>query len=140
MSAPAPVPRLVVDTNIVSYLYKGDSRGPVYAARLAGHHLALSFHSVAELEVWALRAGWGERRRAEFQAFLALYTVIPHDPLISHHYAQVRAQCLNVGRSIDPADAWIAATALALRCPLVTHNPADFAGVPHLTLITEPTP
>ena len=27
---------------------------------------------------------------------------------------------------------------LALRCPLVTHNAADFAGVPNLMIITEP--
>ena len=36
-----------------------------------------------------------------------------------------------------PADAWIAATALHLDVPLVTHNKNDFLGVDGLTLITE---
>jgi hypothetical protein len=36
-----------------------------------------------------------------------------------------------------PLDAWIAATALRLRIPLVTHNPDAFAGIPGLFLITE---
>lgn len=130
--------RLVVDTNIVSYIYKGDTRGPAYADLLKGHRLMLSFQSIAELEVWALRAGWGERRRAQFQAFLAPYVVIPPDQRITGQYAYARAESLNAGRPIDPADAWVAATALALRCPLVTHNAADFAGVPGLNLLTLP--
>jgi predicted nucleic acid-binding protein len=40
------------------------------------------------------------------------------------------------GRPIQVADAWIAATALLYGIPLVTHNPADFAGVDGLRLIT----
>jgi hypothetical protein len=35
------------------------------------------------------------------------------------------------------ADAWIAATALEFRLELVTHNPADFQGIPGLIVITE---
>jgi predicted nucleic acid-binding protein len=42
--------------------------------------------------------------------------------------------------AIDTADAWIAATALALNCPLVTHDAADFAGVPGLKIISEQRP
>lgn len=44
------------------------------------------------------------------------------------------------GRPIGPADAWIAATALFLSAPLVTHNPADYGGVPGLTLLTNTSP
>jgi predicted nucleic acid-binding protein len=40
------------------------------------------------------------------------------------------------GRPIQTADAWIAATALHLGVPLVTHNPADYAGVSGLTVLT----
>jgi predicted nucleic acid-binding protein len=40
-------------------------------------------------------------------------------------------------RPIGVADAWIAATALAHGIELVTHNPADFAGIPGLTVVTE---
>jgi predicted nucleic acid-binding protein len=39
------------------------------------------------------------------------------------------------GRRIETADAWIAATALLLDAPLLTHNKADYLGVPGLRLI-----
>jgi predicted nucleic acid-binding protein len=41
-----------------------------------------------------------------------------------------------VGVSIGNADAWIAATALDLEAPLLTHNRKDFAAVPGLTVIS----
>ena len=39
------------------------------------------------------------------------------------------------GRRLSVADAWIAATALYLGCPLATHD-RDFIGIPNLRLIT----
>jgi tRNA(fMet)-specific endonuclease VapC len=41
------------------------------------------------------------------------------------------------GRPISAADAWVAATALHLDVPLVTHNKSDFLGVDLLTVISE---
>ena len=35
---------------------------------------------------------------------------------------------------IDAADAWIAATALAVGAPLITHNAKDYAGITGLKL------
>ena len=141
----SPQSRRVVDTNVISYIFKNDTgqndtRGPLYVPHLQGHNLIMSVQSLAELEVWALRANWGARRKAELHAFLAAYVLIYPDERIVTQYAFARYESLKVGITIDPADAWIAATALALRCPLVTHNAADFAGVPHLTIITETRP
>jgi len=41
------------------------------------------------------------------------------------------------GRPIAAADAWIAATALHLGVPLISHNKNHFVGVNHLTVISE---
>jgi len=41
------------------------------------------------------------------------------------------------GRPIAPADAWVAATALHLGFPLVTHNRTHFLGVDGLTVLSE---
>ncbi len=37
---------------------------------------------------------------------------------------------------IQTGDAWMAATALVLAVPLVTHNPSDYEGVDGLTVIS----
>jgi predicted nucleic acid-binding protein len=43
------------------------------------------------------------------------------------------------GRRIECADAWVAATALLYKAPLVTHNRTDYFGVPGLMLVSHPT-
>ena len=40
---------VLLDTNIVSYLFKGDSRAALYAPHLLGRELAIAMMTVAEL-------------------------------------------------------------------------------------------
>ncbi len=40
---------VLLDTNVVSYLFKGDTRALAYAPLLRGQRLAISFMTVAEL-------------------------------------------------------------------------------------------
>jgi tRNA(fMet)-specific endonuclease VapC len=51
-------------------------------------------------------------------------------------WATISDEARRNGRPISPADAWIAATALALGLPVVTHNPGDYRGVEGLTVLT----
>lgn len=55
-------------------------------------------------------------------------------------WAQVTGDGRRTGRNIACADAWIAATAIALGCPLLTHNPSDFRGVAGLTVVSSSHP
>jgi predicted nucleic acid-binding protein len=48
------------------------------------------------------------------------------------------AEAQRAGRTIERQDAWIAAVAVTLDLPLVTHNSSHFAHVPLLRIITEP--
>ena len=52
-------------------------------------------------------------------------------------FAQLRAHRRRIGHEIATADAWIAATALWLACPVVTHNRRDFSDIPRLVVISE---
>ena len=130
--------RRVADTNVISYIFKGDSRAPLYRPHLDGVQPVISFQTLAELRDWALKSGWGARRKQSLRDFLRPIVVIHSDERICTLWAEVTQAARTSGRPIGTADAWIAATALALRCPLVTHNTADFAGVPSLKLISEP--
>jgi hypothetical protein len=125
----------LLDTNIVSYLAKAHPLAAVYQPHLAGYDHAVSFQTVAELLAGAAWARWGAAKRAALTATLAGMTVLESSPAVCQRWADVWV--VRRSRPIGVADAWIAATALAHGLELVTHNPADFAGIPGLTVITE---
>ena len=127
---------LLVDTNIVSYVFKRDTRATAYAPYLNGQTLAISFMTVAELYQWAALRNWGQRRGQQLEAHMRSYVVIPFDSAVCQVWGNVRAMCQRQGQPISVQDAWIAATALHHQLPLVTHNPDHFQPVQGLTIIT----
>lgn len=128
---------IVVDTDVVSFLFKRDSRSALYAPHFTAHLPAISFMTLAELELWALSRGWGARRRQEMRTYLRRYSVQPFTSELCRLWAEVTNGARRNGRPIDTADAWIAATALHLGVPLITHNRNHFLGVDGLTVISE---
>lgn len=127
----------VVDTDVVSYLYKGDSRAALYYPHLFGQVLVISFQTVAELRRWTLSVKWGARRRRHLESRLQRYVVEHSSDALCVRWAEAMESAKRNGRPIAPADAWVAATALHLGFPLVTHNRAHFLGVDGLTVLSE---
>jgi predicted nucleic acid-binding protein len=128
---------LLVDTNIVSFLFKGDSRATLYAPYLEGKRLAISFMTVAELFQWAYVRHWGPVRWEQLEQSLKSYVVLPFDVNLCRLWGKVRSECRAKGHPISPQDVWIAATALEYDLALVTHNPSDFESVAALKIIAE---
>lgn len=128
---------IVIDTDVISYLFKGDTRGDLYAPYLEDGLGILSFMTIAELDHWADAHNWGGRRRAELEAFLKPYTAIESNRELCRQWAAIKNQVERSGYSIETADAWIAATALLYQVPLVTHNRSHFAPVLGLRMISE---
>jgi tRNA(fMet)-specific endonuclease VapC len=62
--------------------------------------------------------------------------VVPSSPDLCHKWAEVMVAAQAVGRRIECADAWIAATALLYDAPLMTHNRSDYLGVPGLNVVS----
>jgi tRNA(fMet)-specific endonuclease VapC len=127
----------VVDTDVVSILFKRDSRAELYERHVSRRFLAISFMTFAELERWTLERNWGKPRRTELRDFLKKFVVLPADDELCRKWAEVSFARRRVGRPIQTADAWIAATALLYRVPLITHNGADYQMVEGLTVISE---
>ncbi|HTB16197.1 MAG TPA: hypothetical protein VK752_31735 [Bryobacteraceae bacterium] len=50
--------RLVVDTDVVSFIFKNHPIAQLYDSDLQGHILVLSFMTVAELDRWAIQSNW----------------------------------------------------------------------------------
>ena len=131
--------KIILDTNIVSYLMRGDRLAEAYAPHVQGRLLAIAFITVGEMYFGAENRNWGEKRRKELETTLRNFVVIPYDHEIARCYGRLVAERKRNGRPIDPNDAWIAACAARHAVPLVTHNAKDFEGITSLEVITENT-
>ena len=129
---------VVVDTDVVSFLFKGHSLAPAYQAILAGRRLAVSLLTLAEIEYGMEAKNWGASRRDLMHRFLSRFAALLPDTETARVWARVKSGCEKKGRPITFADAWIAAAALQLNVPLVTHNSSDYGAVQNLTILTSP--
>lgn len=127
----------VLDTNIVSYLLTGDSRAEYYRELLRGQSVVISFQTWEELWYGAYHGKWGGRRRSELTQHLENYEIIWPSLELAEICARLRAERRAAGRQIQVADAWIAATAILLGCPLASED-QDFDGIPNLKIIRAP--
>lgn len=131
---------VVVDTDVVSYIFKKDPKARLYRRHLIGQTWVISFMTQAELDNWALWHHWGQARREALEQHLQRFQIYYPDRDLCLWWAETVNRARLNGRPIQVADAWIAATALALGVPLVTHNAADYEGVDGLEIRSEPEP
>lgn len=127
--------RIVVDTDVFSYLLKKDTRGEYFQPYLLNRTLALSFMSVAELYFGAYKDNWGSTRLAELENAMKNYVVLPYDYSVCQTWARLRCEQKARGRDMKLGNLWIAATALQHDCALATNNRKDFEGIVGLELI-----
>src|SRR5438309_1344935 len=100
------MPAVVVDTSVVSFDFKGDTRAKLYHAHQAGKILVVSFMTVAELDLWAIERKWGRARRNKMQIHLRHYVVHPFDRILCLKWAEAMHSTRRKGRPIQAADAW----------------------------------
>jgi tRNA(fMet)-specific endonuclease VapC len=128
---------VVVDTDVISFLLKDDTRALLYRPHLQDKVLVLSFMTVAELYQWAYQRQWGEKRLAWLEDRLHAFVITPYDNELCRQLAAICVERQRSGKPISAQDAWIAATALRHDVPLVTHNQADFSGISGLTILSQ---
>lgn len=132
---------VVVDTMVISWLLdeRANPLADRYRALIGERPVILAFQTVMELRYGALRAEWGDLRRRRLERRIACLSVVqPHDELISV-YARLRQDCRGIGHplagKIHDGDRWIAATAIRMGLPLVSHD-AIFRAIPGLQLVS----
>ena len=127
---------IVVDTDVISYLFNGHTQGAFFKPYLSNQLLAISFMTVAQLYYGAYHANWGASRLSRLENHLKNYVVLPYDHELCLRWAGIRRDGENNGQSIEHSDCWIAATALRHDCALATNNGKHFAHIKGLALIS----
>ena len=119
---------VVADTNVITYLLSSKETDAQLAERYRPHledrAVAISFQTEGELRVAQEVQEWD---RARFERLMSGLEVVPwSDDLLACYVrvrsASIRRQIRGQGLKIDAADGWVAAAALFLDCPLVTHD------------------
>ncbi len=142
----------LLDTNIVVFMARGlkvranpnaQQRGRHRIAgrilgqaqkqKAAGHQIALSAITVAELEFGAWNSGDYQTELDATRRVITPFLLLAFDPEdCAAHYGVIRHRLESSGRPIGSLDTLIAAHALALGATLVTNNPTEFSRVPSL--------
>jgi predicted nucleic acid-binding protein len=132
---------VVVDTGVygAELLKTHASLAAAYQGFLVGRSVFIPFVTFAELRYGARRAGWGSARMQRLEsAWRSLRSCGPHPALVDV-YVELRDACARsghaLGERVHEADRWIAATAVWLGIPLVTHD-GVFRKTPGLRLLT----
>src|SRR5215470_12025588 len=127
--------RALVDTDVVSFIFNNSQLGVPYRQYMRKRTLCISFLTRAEIERGMRLANWGEKKRDEMERFLtAKFAVIHTNDALCRKWAEITSI---KGRPLAYADAWIAATAIVYRVPLITHNRKHFEGIAGLKVISE---
>jgi predicted nucleic acid-binding protein len=131
------IPSVVIDTDVLSFIFKEDSRGNLYLPHLAGKLTIISFMTLAETDRWAIERNWGPTTRKQMAEFLRQFVISPFSRAVCLRWAEAMHSARRNGRPIQTADGGVAATALVHNIPVVTHNQKHFAGVDNLAVISE---
>jgi predicted nucleic acid-binding protein len=130
---------VLLDTDVISFAIKGDTRYEWYREQLQDCETCLSFMTLAELYYWVEYRQWGTRRKQRLASHVRRCTLLKADEHLCRRWAEVTAKCRRAGRPIDTADAWIAATAIEFSLPLYTNNARHFESIEGLTVVTAST-
>ena len=120
---------VVLDTSVVSILSSPDRpKHLYYKERLEGRNALISFQTLQESWFGAYNANWGSRRRRDLREHLSRFEVVWPNRTLADISAEIRSRTRKAGNELAVADAWIAATAMMLGCPLAADN-GDFSHV-----------
>lgn len=79
---------IVLDTDVASAILRERLADPL-RSRLAGHSLAVTFVTLAELTQWRVIRDWGPRRVASFEAWRHRVGLLPYDEAVAIKWGEI---------------------------------------------------
>jgi tRNA(fMet)-specific endonuclease VapC len=122
--------KYLLDTNVcIRYLNAQAASVERMLIGLSPGQVALCSIVRAELLYGALKSAQPNRNTERLAYFFGGFPCLPFDDRASDVYAKIRLQLEKAGKPIGPNDLLIAATAIANRLILVTHNTQEFGRI-----------
>ena len=112
----------VLDTSVASFLVNKNPLIALYRPHITGATPVLCFQTVGEMRYGSLKAEWGQERNHRLEQFLQDTDIIHSSEALTRLWAEIMRESRRIGKRLEAADAWIAATALLLGAPLLTHD------------------
>ena len=128
--------KVLADTNILGYFVRNQSAAlqKRMLDALQRDEVAISAITRAETRFGLALLAADDKRRRTVDLLLNELPVLPWTLQAADRYGDIAAYLQQSGQPIGQMDTLIAAHALALGLPLVTHNTRHFKRVPGLTL------
>lgn len=127
--------KYLVDTNVcIRYLNAQSTAIERRLTDLSPGQVALCSIVRAELLYGALKSAQPQRNTERLAYFFSGFPCLPFDDHAAQVYAEIRVQLEKAGTPVGPNDLLIAATAIANRLVLVTHNAQEFGRIEGLVL------
>ena len=124
---------IALDTNIISELMRDtpDPRVAAWMARQHGQEMCLPSIALSELLYGIAVLPEGKRKRAKARALARLLPmcaggILPLDEVAARCYAALAVKARSAGQTLGQNDAYIAATAQAHGCAIVTRDVQPF--------------
>lgn len=125
---------------VISWIFAGSTpHADRYGELIGDRRITVAFQTVMEVRFGAIVAGWGDFRRRRLEYHLRQYSLMEADDDLATVCAQLRARCVRTGHplgdKVHDGDRWIAAAAIRLGVPLVSHD-GVFEDAPGLELLS----
>jgi len=123
---------LVIDTTLLIDYFRKTDKSKSKLVQLSQQFEQLAISSVTEFEVYS---GATPAQLPFWQELLSEVIVLPFDSKAAHIAVDVQQKLKKLRKTIDKADLFIAATAIANNLPLDTLNRKHFEKIERLTLL-----
>ncbi len=124
----------VLDTNTLIYFFKGMGNVANNLLLTPPSEIGIPAIVIYELEVGIAKSTSPSKRKNQLGGLLSIVQLLPFGSSEAKKASQIRAALEGQGNPIGPYDTLIAATALAKKSTLVTHNTNEFKRIAQLDI------
>jgi tRNA(fMet)-specific endonuclease VapC len=124
----------VLDTNTLSYFFRGEGRVAEHLSKVSPSDVAISTIVLFEIETGIAKSPEATKRRTQLDEAMSTLRLLPFGRKEARSAARIRADLEAAGKPIGPYDVLIAGTASANGATLVTRNVWEFGRVSGLAV------